>query len=120
MTAPRVGPLIRSHVTGGPEWRTRFFFIPGMVVSAVPMPMSTGFAAMSRLTASWLAWAISGRSSPSGPKSLSSALRIFTSPPAVGFQSTCRAGVPARRRLSANEASPRLMTESLVSKSSVT
>ena len=45
MIAPRMGPHMRSQVMGGPAWRRRFFFIPGMTSSAFSRPMSMGLAA---------------------------------------------------------------------------
>ena len=83
MTAPRVGPLMASHVTGGPECKRRFLRIPGTTSAAMPMPTMTGLAAISRATASAFAFAIR-----SSRRHRLSPATSFASPRAGGFQST--------------------------------
>src|SRR5262245_49059720 len=57
--APRSGPDIRAHSIGGPAWRKRLSFIPGITSRAVATPFKIGRASIRRLTAVWLAVSIS-------------------------------------------------------------
>src|SRR5687768_2507064 len=59
MIAPRNGPDMRSHSMGGPAWRNKLSFIPGMTSRAVATALRMGRASIRRLTAVVLALSIS-------------------------------------------------------------
>ena len=110
ITAPRIGPHIRSHVTGGPAWRKRSSAIPGMTSRAMPMPTRCGRLARRRARARAFAASISREEGPerSSPRC---AIRRG-SPPEGGSKSTSVTAAPVARGASATASIPAWTTSS--------
>ena len=105
MTAPRIGPHIRSHSIGGPACSSRRrASSSGTSSPARRTSASTGSAARILWSAARLA------SSTDEALSLESAARRRWSPPAGGVQSTWTTAAPFAARSRANPARPTLTT----------
>ena len=107
-TAPRIGPHMRVHSTGGPAWSTRRSRIPGTTSSAGRTSASTGSPRSSRSTATRLA--ASTRSPRDEPASRRSARARAEGAAEGGDQSTSATSTPAARRSAENCSSPTLTT----------